>query len=77
MIRNLSISNSFHGLMAADFYPESESVLNEIRKNYQEYKNKERLANEARKRRSFITGIYAFSGLTGLMVILLWLRPML
>jgi hypothetical protein len=56
--------------MKSGFNSEPESMLNEIRKNYYEYKIKERVAKEARKRRFLIIGVVVFSVFTGLMVIL-------
>ena len=70
MARKVASSESVNGLMESDLNPEPESLLNEIRETYQEYKIKERVAKAARKRRFLIKSAFIFSAFTGLMMFL-------
>ena len=70
MARKVSSSESFNGFMESDLNPETESLLNEIRKTYEEYKIKERVAKAVRKRRFLIASAFIFSAFTGLLMIL-------
>ena len=70
MSRKVPSSESFHGLMESDLNSETESLLNGVRKTYEEYKIKERVAKAARKRRFLIKSAFIFSAFTGLMMFL-------
>jgi hypothetical protein len=69
MAREVLNCNSFNGLMESDLNIE-ESILYEVRKSYQEFKIKERVAKAARRRRFVITSAFVFSVFTGLIMIL-------
>ena len=70
MARKVLKCNSSKGLMESDLNPETKSILYEVRKGYQEFKIKERVAKAARRRRFLVTSAGIFFALTGLMMIL-------
>jgi hypothetical protein len=70
MAREVPSCNSFNGLMESDLNPEAKSILYEVRKSYQEFKIKKRVAKAARRRRFLITSAFIFSVFTGLIMIL-------
>ena len=70
MARKVPSNNSSNGLMESDLNPEAKSLLDGIRKTYQEYKIKERVAKAARKRRFLIRSAFIFSVFIGLIMIL-------
>jgi hypothetical protein len=79
MAREVLSRTSLDGFMESDLNPEANSILYEVRKSYQEFKIKERVAKAARRRRFVITSAFVFSVFTGLIMILhfsglLWLK---
>jgi hypothetical protein len=70
MAREVPSNNSSNGLMESNLNPEAKSLLDEIRKTYQEYKIKERVAKAAHRRRFLIASAFIFSVFIGLLMIL-------
>jgi hypothetical protein len=68
MAREVLSCNSLNGLVESDLISE-ESILYEVRKSYQEFKIKERVAKAARRRRLLITSVGIFSVFMGVMMI--------
>jgi hypothetical protein len=79
MAREVLNCNSLNDLMESDLNPEAKSILYEVRKGYQEFKIKERVAKSARRRRFLVTIAGIFSFFMSLLMILhfsglLWLK---
>jgi hypothetical protein len=69
MAREALNCNSLNVLMESDLN-QKESILDEVRKSYQEFKIKERVAKAKRKRHYLIGSAFIFLALTGLIMVL-------
>jgi hypothetical protein len=59
-----------NGLRESGLNPELESILDQLREDYQKYKIEERMAKAKRKRHYLIGSAFIFLALTGFIIIL-------